>query len=223
MFNLIWNFAFTSAKIPTSLLPANATSYRTYTHSCISIFVFSNNQRSAISLHLQLHLILNLQLIFSHEPSFQLYVLPHILNTLSNSYQHRLVSSQSLPSLLWQYHGSSLLSIAHHYYGNIIAHGNIITNIIAIIARIITIITIINTITIITIITVITSIQWSVTVIRRDLVLTIFRNQFSLYKSFISYFRILIFILVDWNVCWKHLGIICFCYGLVLSRIFWNK
>ena len=49
-----------------------------------------------------------------------------------------------------------------------------------------------------------------VTVIRRDLVLTIFRNQFSLYKSFSSYFRILIFILVDRAACWEHLGIICF-------------
>ena len=61
------------------------------------------------------------------------------------------------------------------------------------------------------------------TVIRRDLVLTIFRNQFSSYKSINCYFRILIFILVDRDVCWEHLVIICFCYGLVLLRIFWNK
>ena len=45
--------------------------------------------------------------------------------------------------------------------------------------------------------------MWTVdvAVIRRDLVLTIFRNQFSLYKLFNSYFRILIFILVDGAVC----------------------
>ena len=49
------------------------------------------------------------------------------------------------------------------------------------------------------------------------------RLSFSLYKSFSNYFQILIFILVDRNVCWEHLGIICFCYGLVLLRIFWNK
>ena len=45
--------------------------------------------------------------------------------------------------------------------------------------------------------------MWTVdvAVIRRDLVLTIFRNQFSLYKLFNSYFRILIFTLVDGAVC----------------------
>ena len=36
------------------------------------------------------------------------------------------------------------------------------------------------------------------------------RNQFSLYKSFSSYFRILIFILVDRAVCSEHLRIIYF-------------
>ena len=61
------------------------------------------------------------------------------------------------------------------------------------------------------------------TVVRRVEVLTVFRNQFVLYKSFSSYFQILILILVDRSVCWVHLGIICFCYGLVLSPIFWNK
>ena len=49
-----------------------------------------------------------------------------------------------------------------------------------------------------------------VAVIRLDLVLTVFRNQFSLYKSFSSYFQILIFTLVDTPVYWEHLGIICF-------------
>ena len=54
--------------------------------------------------------------------------------------------------------------------------------------------------------------MWTVdvAVIRRDLVLAIFRNQFSLYKLFNSYFRILIFTLVDGAVCYEHLGIICF-------------
>ena len=61
--------------------------------------------------------------------------------------------------------------------------------------------------------------QWS-----GNLVLTILRTQFSSYKSFISYFRILMFILVDsWQICWEHLGIICLWQGLVLSQMFWNK
>ena len=47
-------------------------------------------------------------------------------------------------------------------------------------------------------------------VIRRDLVLAIFRSQFVLYKSFSNYFQILTFILVERAECWEHLGVICF-------------
>ena len=45
---------------------------------------------------------------------------------------------------------------------------------------------------------------------RHVLVLTIFRNQFSLYKSYSSYFRILIFILADRVECWGYLPISTF-------------
>ena len=45
--------------------------------------------------------------------------------------------------------------------------------------------------------------------IRRDLVLTTFRHQFSLYKLFSSYFRVLAFILVGRADCLEHLGVIC--------------
>ena len=48
-------------------------------------------------------------------------------------------------------------------------------------------------------------------VTRRDLVLTIFSNQFSLFKSFSNYFQILIFIPVERSNCWDHLDVICFC------------
>lgn len=46
------------------------------------------------------------------------------------------------------------------------------------------------------------------TVIRRDLVLTVFRNHFTLYKSFSSYFEILIFILIDRADCLEHLDVL---------------
>ena len=48
-------------------------------------------------------------------------------------------------------------------------------------------------------------------VIRRDLVLAIFRNEFSLFRSFNNYFWKLIFIPVERANCWELLGEHCFC------------
>ena len=46
-------------------------------------------------------------------------------------------------------------------------------------------------------------------VIRHDLLLKIFRNQFSLFKEF-NYFRMLIFIPAERADCWEHLDTISF-------------